>query len=173
MDEHVFRNTRCLTYRNARISLWRQLFLVYLKLCACTEWLTNVSDAKYRGSRVMNGWRKWKEFFTLTMIVIIPFEIVYHPSCFPLRSISKRKNTNFCLSSETGVADSSEDLDCGLLGYDAVYVYKWWRTFARKLLPPSSGMFLQNFHNYELCVVRTKKKTQSYFCHLFCVGAAV
>jgi hypothetical protein len=30
----------------------------------------------------------------MTMI-IIPFEIVYQPSCFPSRRISKRKNSNF------------------------------------------------------------------------------
>jgi hypothetical protein len=31
----------------------------------------------------------------MTMIVIIPFKIVYQPSYFPSRRISKRKNSNF------------------------------------------------------------------------------
>jgi hypothetical protein len=56
----------------------------------------------------------------------------------------------------------SENLDCGLLGYDAVWSCRWLPTFREILLTPSSGWesftFASVFQTYA-CISFTRRPT--------------
>jgi hypothetical protein len=96
------------------------------------------------GSSNNEGMTKIEEFFTLTMVVIIPFEIVYQPLYLSWRGRSQRKRSNFVCQQKLEVSTAVEIYIVVFSVMRPCVFVKRWRTFPTKLLPSSSGRFVQN-----------------------------